>query len=471
MNKLQVIHSKNIESILELLKKEDFALTKEECQAQYDVKQHDVFDKSLRKDKIIDKDIEGTDEDGNPLTTKTSVPVNRIGMPIPNFIVEQRIGFMVSKPVQYNMFASDAIGEKLIEATKDIMRRTRMEFSNKDVLRKQMSEMECARIWYFAPETIDNGNKFTLKNKVISPSLGYELFPIFNDYGSMIAFAYKYEITRGGEKVKVLDIKTDAFDYTYVETKEGWVLDTLLDDNGNPLPNPVPNLSGKIMVGYYSQEAPEWYNSWSMIERLETSHSNHADMNDYFGSPILAVSGIVEGFASKGEQGKILQLSQEARANYLQLTTPPESILKEQAQLRELALALANTADISFDKVKGIGNLSAMALSLLFISSTMAAQTKEEVFAVVLQRELNVIMNAIVKVINTKLLKGLSSVTTEPKLDIYTPFDVIEFLTMLTSAREKGLISIEQSVMLNPLVIDKEKEIAILRKDLEEKEV
>ena len=64
-------------------------------------------------------------------------------------------------------------------------------------------------------------------------------------------------------------------------------------------------------------------------------------MNDYFGSPILAVSGIVEGFASKGEQGKILQLSQEARANYLQLTTPPESILKEQAQLRELALALA----------------------------------------------------------------------------------------------------------------------------------
>ena len=112
-----------------------------------------------------------------------------------------------------------------------------------------------------------------------------------------------------------------------------------------------------------------------------------------------------------------------------------------------------------------------MALSLLFISSTMAAQTKEEVFAVVLQRELNVIMNAIVKVINTKLLKGLSSVTTEPKLDIYTPFDVIEFLTMLTNAREKGLISIEQSVMLNPLVIDKEKEIAILRKDLEEKEV
>ena len=81
--------------------------------------------KSLRKDKII-KD---TDEDGNP---KTSVP--RIGMPIPNFIVEQRIGFMVSKHVQYNMFAN-AIGEKLIEATKDIMRRTRMEFSNKDVLR------------------------------------------------------------------------------------------------------------------------------------------------------------------------------------------------------------------------------------------------------------------------------------------------------------------------------------------------
>lgn len=41
------------------------------------------------------------------------------------------------------------------------------------------------------------------------------------------------------------------------------------------------------------------------IERMEELLSNCGDTNDYFGYPSYVVSGEIEGFAEKGEQGKV----------------------------------------------------------------------------------------------------------------------------------------------------------------------
>ena len=53
-----------------------------------------------------------------------------------------------------------------------------------------------------------------------------------------------------------------------------------------------------------------------MIDRLEKVLSNHSDMNDYFGEPILAIFGQLIQAINKGESGKILQLSENAKASF-----------------------------------------------------------------------------------------------------------------------------------------------------------
>ena len=469
MNKLDVIKGSDIEAIIDLFKEKERVVTKEECAKQYDVNSHDVFDPSIRKDRIINKDviIDGviqTDENGNPKTTREVVPVTRIGIALEPEIVEQRIGFMLTRPVSYNMVSpkGGAKGKKLIELTEQVMMRNRMDFRNKEVLRRQLSEMECARLWYYIPSS-ELGYKFSLRCKIFSPSLGDTLIPLFDDYGDLIAFGRKYKIKEAKAEIEHFDIYTNEFDYKYALRNSVWALEPLTDSTGKSIANPTPNIAKKIMLAYYEQPLPEWHNATSMRRRLETSHSNHADMNDTFGSPILAVTGEVQGFAAQGEQGKILQLEAEAKANYLQLTTPPQSILKEQAQLRELAYSLTNTADISFDKVKGIGNLSAVALSLLFVSSTMAAKTKEETFAIGLQRELNIIMAAIGAGIDTSLESTIPLVMSKPQINVFIPEDVAATMKMLAESKDAHIMSTEAIVQINPYINDKEKELALLK--------
>ncbi len=468
MNKQEILQGSDIKKIIELFKEKEREVDHEECASQYDVKQHKIFDKTYRPDKIVNQDIiingeVQLNDDGSARTMKTIVPVSRIAVPFQKQIVEQRVGFMLSNPIEYNLKSDNPIGKKLIERTKAIMKENRMDFRNKDILRRQMSEMECARMWYFVKADKNADTKLTLGSKIISPSLGDTLIPLKDEYDHWIAFARKYKIKEDNKDIEHYDIYTATDTRYYINIDGVWKLDTLFDSEGKAIPNPVPNSAGKIMIGYYEQEVPEWYDVQPMIERYEVSVSNHADMNDYFGSPILAVSGEVQGFVAKGTQGQILELSADARANYLQLTTPPESILKEQDRLRELILSLSNTADISFDKVKGIGNLSALALKLLFISSTMAAKTKEENFAVSLQRELNLIMAAIVNVIDTSLASGLQFVTSNPTINVYSPKDNIEFNKMLGLAVTDGIMSVEQAVELNDLIVNKETEIALIK--------
>jgi len=458
---LQEMLNEQTDKAIELFKVPEFEVEPEKVKAQYFVEGHDVFDKNIRKDKIIQKDTGSIDENGDTITIPAIIPCSRIGLPIQKDIVEQRIGFMLTNPVDYNMTSKTNKGLKIIEMVEDILLKNRTKYKDRDILRRQMTEMQSAELWYLVPR--EGKPKYDLKCKVISPWLGDKLCPIYDSYGDMTAFGRGYFLKDDGKDVEHFDIYTKDLEYHFVK-KDKWVLEEgLLDPSGKPVPNPIPNTVGKIMVIYHEQKAPEWADVQSMIDRLEESVSNHADMNDYFGSPILAVMGEIIGFSQKGEQGKILELEQGAQANYMTISTPPESIRMEQSQLRELIFALSNTADISFDKVKGIGNLSAIALNLLFISSTMAAKAKEETFIVGLQRRVNLIMACIGKVLDTSLASEIPNIRVEPKLNVYAPSDVNELLKALGKAKTDGIMSVEAIVENNPLIIEKEKEVALVK--------
>ena len=469
MNIYEIIDSGDMTKIEPLFKKKELEVTYEQAKEEYDVKGHKVFNPTSRPDKVINKDTGEVREDGTPITNKVNIEVARIGVPLQEMIVEQRIGFMLSLPVKYNMLSEDEQGRKMIDRVNYILEKNRMDFKNKDILRKQMSEMECAELWYFSPAE-DYDTKLTMKCMLLSPSLNDTLLPLYDEFGDMIAFGRKYKLKENEKEIEHFDIYTAKAEYRYIN-REKWMLDTLTDINGKLVPNPIPNNIGKIPIVYHYQSKPEWYKSQTMIDRLEESMSNHADMNDYFGSPILAISGEVLGFSQKGEQGKIIELSEQARANYLQLTTPPESILKEQSNLRELSLSMCSTADISFDKVKGIGNLSAVALNLLFISSAMAAKTKEETFSVNLQRRLSILMSAIGNVIDTKLKPAISKVKYNPAIEVYVPQDIESILKYLGQAYTDQIISLSTVVENNPLVQDKSKELDAIKKEQEENNV
>jgi SPP1 family phage portal protein len=474
MNAQDVILSMDFKQIELLFKgsKPKFDVETEKAINQYQVKGHDIFDETIRPDKTIKKDTETTDADNKRQTITELVPVARVGLPYQKLIVNRRVGFMLSNPVTVSAIYAGATATQkekdLIAMVEKIQNDNKMDYKNKEIARRMMSEMECAELWYLEPPK-EKGEQFSLKIKIISPDLGDTLYPLFDNTGDMIAFARKYMIKEGDTDIEHFDVYTPEFEYKYVLRDNTWQLDQEVNvwtKEGQKVVNPVPNAVNKIMVVYHSQKKPEWNDVQTMIDRQEELVSNHADMNDYFGSPILAISGQVLGFASKGEQGKIIELSDAAKANYLALSSPPESIKMEVENLEKFIYSMSQTPNISFEQLMSIGGqISGVALKMMFLDAHMAVNDKEEIFGIGLQRRLNLIKAVIGAVIDTRLAGEAKTLQLKPVITPYLPSNDTEMIDNLSVAKTSGIISKETAVEINPLVEDAETELQRIQKD------
>ena len=117
---------------------------------------------------------------------------------------------------------------------------------------------------------------------------------------------------------------------------------------GFPTENPI----GKIPISFIQLEEYECEDVQKLIDRLEKLLSNFADTNDYHASPTIVVKGEVKGFAKKGEAGKILELVNDASAEYLSWSNAPESVKLEIETLIRMISTIAQSPDISFDSLK-----------------------------------------------------------------------------------------------------------------------
>jgi SPP1 family phage portal protein len=409
--------------------------------------------------KIVNAPTTETDKNGEPVYKLTLVDVARVGIPFQELIVNRRVGFMLSDPVTTDiLFSKDTEEEKaLLEMVDRIQNDNKCDYKNKELARRMMSEMECAEIWYFVPNTDpDIKGQYTLRMKVLSPDLGDRLWPLFDEVGDLIAFAREYKLRNiDGVDINHYDIYTKDLEYKWIQRDTKWILDDQLNPNINPIPNPV----GKIMIIYYTQPQPEWAKVQSMIERFEMVISNHADTNDYFGNPILTVSGKVQGFAAKGEQGKILELENGAQANYLALSSEPASVKMEQENLERFIYTMSQTPNITFSEMKGMGAISGIALKLLFLDAHMAVKSKEEIFGTGLQRRLNLLKAAIGKIVDTSLKAASLQVQLKPVITPYLPMNETEVISNLSIALTSGIISQESAVEQNPYVADSESEM------------
>jgi SPP1 family phage portal protein len=276
----------------------------------------------------------------------------------------------------------------------------------------------------------------------------------------MVAFARGYKtIDDQGKEFEHFDIFLPDIEYYYIKTQEGWILDPELLSPKLKVSGVVNNEVGKIMIIYYSQKKPEWHKVQPMCERLETSVSNHGEINEYFGAPILTLRGRMIGQTDKGEVGKIIELDgPDAEAKFLALNSQPESIKMEEENLEKWIYTLSQTPNITFDAMKAIGDVSGVSLELMFMDAHMAAKNKEEIFGKGLQRRINLLKTAIGKVMDTSLSPLIDSLNFKPVITPYMPKNKAEMIEMLSVAVTSNIMSVDTSVDVNDLIMDKEAE-------------
>lgn len=417
---------------------------------QYDARQHDIFSSVIRPDKTV------IDGDNNTTIQK----VSRLAIPLQKKIVNLAATFLCGNPIEIDYTSKNDAETNLGDLITKVWDDNKLDYKSKKLAKILFSETEVAELWYWPEaeetywaETTIPRAKYKLRMKVLANSLGDVLWPVFDATGDLIAFGRQYrtnfeEATAGYRQH--FDIYTIDTIYKGTNDGQGWEV------------IPENNIIGKIPVIYYQQHYPDWYEVQNMIERLETLISNHADTNDYNGSPIIAVTGKIEGFAKKGESGKIVELDQGASIQYVTWDHAPESIKMEIDNLVKFIHTYTSTPDVSFEAMKGLRNISGIALKMLFLDAHMKASEKEETVGEGVQRRLNYIKAALSK-IDVSLEKGLT-LTVKPKFKYYLPNNDVEVSNMIVGQKMAGIISDDTAVRLNPLVDDAESEIELLNK-------
>lgn len=398
------------------------------------VKNHDVFDKAIRPDKLVKLDDDRT----------TSEPVARIGLALQKLIVKRAVSFIFGNPVE---LINKSKSETAFEAIKNVYKSAKINSFNRKIARDLFSCTEVAELWYPVPVTDPKSEeKFKLRVKKLSPLTGDKLYPYFDEYGDLIAFSREF----GLDEEKYFEVYTNTAIIKYNITKEPVLVDGF----------PTANEIGKIPIVFAKQDETAYEDVNDLISRLEKIMSNFADTNDYHSAPKIFVKGTIKGFSKKGESGAILEGDSSTDVKYLSWNNAPESVKLEIQTLKEMIYTLSQTPDISFDSIKGLGGnvASGKALRFMFLDAHLKVMDNMEVFEEYLERR-NSVVKAFLEKFNTGLKTELDTLEMENEV---VPFmvddyaDKLEFI--MTATGNKSVLSQKTGVKMSGLVDDVEEE-------------
>lgn len=431
----------------------------EEIKSQLDPSKHNVMDPMKRKDKKIRADDEeestGTRSimvNGQKKTIRLrDEKVSRIALGYQKLIINRAVAFCFGNPVNYSVDTEDQQQLAVKAAIERILYDNKETYFNREIARELFSYTEVAELWYPVASAHDKygfPSKFKLKCMALKPSLNVSLFPYFDLTGDLLAFSRSYVVKEDNKDVEYFETYTDELHIKYVK-REQWEVAKGF---------PIANVIGKIPIVYARQEQPEYAIVQNIIEADEELRSNFSDTNKYHASPTIVTKGKINGFAKKGEAGKLIEVEANADVKYLEWSNASQSVEAEHRMNREDIFSISQTPDLSFQAMKGIGNVSGVSRKFMLFDALLKVMEKEEILGEYLQRRINII-KAFVSHFNVSLQKAADNLVMTPEIVPYMIGDDSETISNITTSINGGIMSMKTGIRSLGWVQDDEKEL------------
>lgn len=432
----------------------------EQIQTLYDLIDGGQVDKSLALFSDNNKEAEAFLKQYNPQQHSIKKRANKItGSPEGGYSIyvteklprawqrhinEIALFFLFNNPLLWSK--SEETDPEVFRAFCDFLKATRFNSGIKEAKRKAGYLKECARLYHIYT-TKEEGVK--VKALVLDKENGYDLYPMFDIFGDLVAFAYSTTTKTLGKAERIFTIYTK--DYIYKCTKKTqWEVEKTL------------NRLGKIPVIYYTQSV-EWDGAQERIERDEKTDSTTADVNNYFASPVLVARGRIENTFDAHSVGRSLQLSQDAKVEYLE---PPSKIELSENEKKNNTKAILQdtfTPDFSLEAMQGLGVISGVALKRAFILGYIKRNRNIEIYEPLIDREKNLIL----RIIETYFRPDLKAKIRQAQIsfEFAEPLseDVTTKINSISAAVSAGVLSVEAAVKILGMTPDPDKEIERLK--------
>jgi SPP1 family phage portal protein len=430
----------NPATLIPAILKERRAMYEQDAFKQYEPEGHKIYSKVERPDKW--KWMPSPDGDIDPETGKVRdilrlEKVARIALALQKIIVTRATAFATGGDTILTADMPEQKQQDLFKAVSDTWKKNKLRYKNGPLFTATVSQLEAAEIWYSEIEKDGNGKvkAARMRSRFYFPADGWELLPVFDNAGDMIAFGLKYK--EAATEKTFLELYTKDHLRKYVYDTRGGVGWAMYDE--------VKLVYGKIPVIYYSVPKSEWADVQTLIERLEKLMSVYADTNDYNGSPILGLFGNVVSLPQKGEAGKAIEFEKDADARYITWEGKPEAIISEHDMLLRFIYTLTQTPDLSFEAMRGLGDISGIAFKRMLIDAHLKAKRAQDGwYGEGIQRRLNFLVAAC-----SEANPGLEGVELDinPKFSLYNIDDEAERIENALKANGgKPVISHEESI-------------------------
>nr|DAJ36223.1 MAG TPA: portal protein [Caudoviricetes sp.] len=358
------------------------------------------------------------------------------------YINEVALFFLLNNPIEWSLKKGN---DAVFEAFTSFLNNTRFNTTTREAKRLAGAETQAAKLYHLYR---DEDNHAQVKVIVLSKSKGYDLYPLIDQYGTMVAFAVGYNVKRNRKSIQRLDIYTDKINYQCEKQNGEWHITTA----ANPL--------GKIPVIYFKQNT-EWHGVEARILRDEMQDSKTADINNYFADPVAVVTADVVSGLPEGEGiGKVVRITgKDGDFRYIEPPTSVNMKESEKAANTKAILQDSFTPDFSFETLSGMGTLSGEALRRALILGYIKRNRNIEIYEALIDREKNLILSIMQEFTHVALSAQIREA--EIYMQFAEPFteDIREQIESVGNAVSSGVMSLETAINTLRLVDDPQSEI------------
>lgn len=384
-------------------------------EGQYDPKYHPVMDKTQYPDTVTGDGIER---------------VTRVALDLQRLAVKRMTELCVGIPVKRIYKPTDEKQKDVARYLEAILVRNRVDTLNIERLNMLFAGCEVLTLWYATEDKnnvygFDSPLKFRCRN--FSPMLGDALYPLFDEYGDLVALSVGYTRKVGKSKVNYFDAYTDSLHVKYSDQGEGRWVEVVREQT----------TLGKIPAVYMYRPTPIWEGTSDTVYEIEMALSRNGNYLRKNSKPLFIV--MADEIISYGDEKSqdrefrsVMQYPANAKAEYVTWAQAVDNLKFFVDSLRSLFFTQLQLPDWSYEKMSQQA-LSGESRKQLFIDAQMKVTDESGRLLEFFDRELNV-AKAFLKSVLPSHTDAIDALIVETKITPFSIGDQQEQINMLITA-------------------------------------
>ena len=382
---------------------------------QYDPTKHPVMNKQKYPDIVSD--------DGVEYVTRVTCDLQRLA-------VKRMTELCCGIPVKRVYKPENDTQKEIASIIETVFDRNRINSVNVERLNMLFAGCEVMTLWYAVESKnnlygFDSPLKFRCRN--FSPMFGDDLYPLFDEYGDMIAMSVSYTRKVGKKSVQYLDAYTATKHVKY--SNEGGEWGEVENENITV---------GKIPAVYIYRPTPIWEDTSKTVYEIEWALSRNGNYLRKNSKPIFVVlADEIIKFGDEKDENKefraVQQYPKGSTAQYVTWQQAIENLKFYVSELRSMFFTQLQLPDWSYEKMSQQA-LSGESRKQLFIDAQMKVNDESGRLLEAFDREINVIKAFLKIALPERYRNEIDALKVETKITPFSITDTKETVDMLMTA-------------------------------------